>query len=309
MRDENETLKFTLLGKTEVGKTSFSKKIAFNTQVSKTYVPTIGVEFFTKIFHYNNKDICLHFCGVAGDERNRTITSTYMRGSKIIFLFYDVTGKLTLEESLGDEIDIINRFSAQGCIKILVGNKSGEKDSVELITKEVAEEFANKNGFHAACRISVKDNRNIDQPIKLALQHYYKNSFNKLDRLKIFNAATERLKAYKVSPHKFFGLVERNSTRSETVLTIEGLIKECKDKTRADEEIIKELMRLRHSTLQNHQENSFAGYYGLTSSRLAAIIQQTINDFANHGLCDFEDLRTYQKNYLEKSDSTSFNRN
>uniref|UniRef100_A0ACD5U6M0 Uncharacterized protein n=1 Tax=Avena sativa TaxID=4498 RepID=A0ACD5U6M0_AVESA len=67
-------------------------------------------------------------CFAAGQERFRTITSSYYRGAQGIILVYDVSKRESFT-NLGDvwtkEIDL--NSSNKDCIKMLVGNKVDKK--------------------------------------------------------------------------------------------------------------------------------------------------------------------------------------
>ncbi|KAL4325917.1 hypothetical protein GQ457_11G007930 [Hibiscus cannabinus] len=61
---------------------------------------------------------------VAGQERFRTLTSSYYRGAQGIILVYDVTWRETftnLSDVWAKEVELYS--TNQDCIKILVGNK------------------------------------------------------------------------------------------------------------------------------------------------------------------------------------------
>lgn len=84
----------------------------------------------------------LHF--IAGQERFRTITSSYYRGAHGIIVVYDVTDKVSfnnVKQWLGE----IDRYACQSVNKLLVGNKA------DLVEKKVvdfneAKEFADSLG-------------------------------------------------------------------------------------------------------------------------------------------------------------------
>ena len=101
MAEENKIeYKIILLGNSAVGKTSLFKKIITN-EFSEKNISTIGmdkrtIQIDTEIEDKGNKstksfDISL--IDTAGQERFKSITKTYYKGSDGILLIYDVTNK------------------------------------------------------------------------------------------------------------------------------------------------------------------------------------------------------------------------
>ncbi|XP_023007247.1 ras-related protein RABC1-like isoform X2 [Cucurbita maxima] len=82
----------------------------------------------------------------AGQERFRTLTSSYYRGAQGIIMVYDVTRRETftnLTEVWAREIDLYS--TNPDCIKMLVGNKV-DKESYRTVTKKEGIELAREHG-------------------------------------------------------------------------------------------------------------------------------------------------------------------
>uniref|UniRef100_A0A0D3HEC1 Uncharacterized protein n=1 Tax=Oryza barthii TaxID=65489 RepID=A0A0D3HEC1_9ORYZ len=82
----------------------------------------------------------------AGQERFRTITSSYYRGAQGIILVYDVTKResfTNLAEVWSKEIE--SHSSNKDCIKMLVGNKIDKEDE-RTVTREEGLAFAEESG-------------------------------------------------------------------------------------------------------------------------------------------------------------------
>ena len=83
---------------------------------------------------------------LAGQERFRTLTSSYYRGAQGIILVYDVTRKETFD-SLSMWLQEVEQFSMGGgkeVVKLLVGNKV---DQQRVVAREQADEWARSRGM------------------------------------------------------------------------------------------------------------------------------------------------------------------
>jgi Ras-related protein Rab-18 len=93
----------------------------------------------------------LLICGLplpstAGQERFRTLTSSYYRGAQGIILVYDVARKETFD-SLSMWLQEVEQFSMGGgkeVVKLLVGNKV---DQPRVIQRDVADDWARSRGM------------------------------------------------------------------------------------------------------------------------------------------------------------------
>ncbi|MCO5547719.1 hypothetical protein L7F22_001170 [Adiantum nelumboides] len=83
---------------------------------------------------------------LAGQERFRTLTSSYYRGAQGIILVYDVTRRDTFTNLSDIWLKEVDMYSTnQDCIKMLVGNKV-DKDSERVVTKQEGIAFARQYG-------------------------------------------------------------------------------------------------------------------------------------------------------------------
>ena len=83
---------------------------------------TVGVEFGSKKLILENTSIKLQIWDKAGQERYRSITSAYYKGSKGCFIVYDITNLQSFED-IGKWYEEIKRSGDKGVSIILVGNK------------------------------------------------------------------------------------------------------------------------------------------------------------------------------------------
>jgi len=137
--------KLLLIGDSGVGKTSLLLRFA-DDKFLDSFITTIGVDFKIRKLDVDGKPVKLQIWDTAGQEKFRTITSSYYRGAHGIIVVYDVTSRESFSHVKGWLSDI-DRY-AQGNIKVqkmLVGNKS-DLTNREVPFKE-AKAFADSIGI------------------------------------------------------------------------------------------------------------------------------------------------------------------
>lgn len=86
----------------------------------------------------------------SGQERFRTLTSSYYRGTQGVILVYDVTQRETfdhLKDTWLPELESYTIASVAGSVvKMVVGNKVDKEASTRQVTKEEGAQFAKENG-------------------------------------------------------------------------------------------------------------------------------------------------------------------
>jgi len=112
-------------------------------------------------------------------ERFRTITSTYYRGTHGVIVVYDVTSgesfanvKRWLHE-IDQNCDVVNR--------ILVGNKNDDPDRKVVLTED-ARRFADQMGIELF-ETSAKDNINVEEMFRAVTKLVLKSKKDQKERL------------------------------------------------------------------------------------------------------------------------------
>jgi Ras-related protein Rab-1A len=82
--------KIVLVGNSCVGKSSIVIRYADN-DFSDVFLATIGVDFRFKSFMLNGESVKLQIWDTAGQEKFRTITSSYYRGAHALMIVFDIT--------------------------------------------------------------------------------------------------------------------------------------------------------------------------------------------------------------------------
>ena len=120
---------------------------------------SIGVDFKLKNIEIDGKKIKLQIWDTAGEERFRTITTSYYKGAHAILIVFDITEKDSFDHVKNWVADI-DKFAKQGVLRILVGNKC-DLEKQRNVSKEEANELAEKLGIKYI-ETSAKDTINIE---------------------------------------------------------------------------------------------------------------------------------------------------
>ena len=92
-RQESERLlKILIIGNSGVGKSCMLMRYVENNFTTAFY-NTIGVDFKMKNVEIDGRKVRMQVWDTAGQDRFRTITSTYYKGAHGIMLVYDVTDR------------------------------------------------------------------------------------------------------------------------------------------------------------------------------------------------------------------------
>ena len=114
-------IKVLLFGNSGVGKTSIFRRY-YEDKFDGNYNSSIGIDFQTKTIKHNNKPYSIQLFDTAGQERFRSITSSYFRMAEYFLLVFDLTNKNTLN-SIPDWIESLKEHIDKPKYMIL-GNKS-----------------------------------------------------------------------------------------------------------------------------------------------------------------------------------------
>lgn len=108
------------------------------------YVPTIGVDFATKILDISGEMIKLQGWDTAGQKRFQVITSAYIKGCQAIILVYDCSNVQTFM-NLSDHLQQVAKYATnpEKTFKIVVANKI---DKERKVSSEEGKQFALENG-------------------------------------------------------------------------------------------------------------------------------------------------------------------
>ena len=82
-----------------MGKSSIVIRYADN-DFSDVFLATIGVDFRFKSFMLNGESVKLQIWDTAGQEKFRTITSSYYRGAHALMIVFDITDMQSYQDAI-----------------------------------------------------------------------------------------------------------------------------------------------------------------------------------------------------------------
>eukprot|EP01104_Vermistella_antarctica_P005517 TRINITY_DN1602_c5_g1_i1.p1 TRINITY_DN1602_c5_g1~~TRINITY_DN1602_c5_g1_i1.p1 ORF type:complete len:202 (-),score=59.50 TRINITY_DN1602_c5_g1_i1:24-629(-) len=142
--DYDLLFKLLLIGDSGVGKSSMLLRFT-DGKFDNEQTCTIGVDFKIKLMDFDGKRINLTLWDTAGQEKFRSLTSSYYRGTQGIILVYDVTKRSTFEH-LNDWLQEIDMYCTNDdVVCLLVGNKIDLEE--REVSKQEAIEYARSKGM------------------------------------------------------------------------------------------------------------------------------------------------------------------
>jgi len=175
------TLKIIILGSSEVGKTCILNRY-FNNEFKENSLSTIGIDFQTKFFKFEDKKIKVNYTDTAGQEKFRAISVNYIKGTNGVILVFDITKRESFDllETWMKELKQYNKVDIS---KVLIGNKSDLQEKRE-VTKEEAEDFAQSikcQYFESSAKTGENINEALDEIARLTY-FYVKDNEEEVSR-------------------------------------------------------------------------------------------------------------------------------
>lgn len=158
MGDYDYLFKMLIIGDSGVGKSSILLRFTDDT-FTESYLSTIGVDFKIRTIEIDGHLIKLQMWDTGGQERFRTITSSYYRGAHGVILVYDVTEELSFR-NIKQWLCEIDRYACEDVSKLIIGNKSDMSNKV--VDFDYAKSFADDLGIEIM-ETSAKNSNNINK--------------------------------------------------------------------------------------------------------------------------------------------------
>ena len=172
MSNNEIILKIIILGSTEVGKTSILNRY-FNNEFTPNLLSTIGIDFKSKFFKFDEEKVKCNFIDTAGQEKFRAISVNYLKGTNGVILVYDITNKETFD-LIRSWIKDINENNKSNVGKVLLGNKLDLEEKRDVFAEE-AEDLAKElkcKHFQVSAKTGENINEALDEVARLSFQYY-----------------------------------------------------------------------------------------------------------------------------------------
>lgn len=143
------TLKIIIVGDPSVGKTSLQTRIIEN-KFRPQYSTTLGVDFSFKQIQVQGSNVKLQIWDTAGQEKYRSLITTYYRHTDGIILVFDLSDDNSFENILQSWIPHITTYMTEDVPKLLIfGNK---KDLHEARSGDLTEGYVKQRlESHGRC--------------------------------------------------------------------------------------------------------------------------------------------------------------
>ena len=155
-------IKIIIIGDSSTGKTSFVNRWISGKFVEINTV-TINHNFNYKIIQLNKTIYRVQIWDIGGQDRSRCLAKFFVKGCHAVFIFSDITEKVTLDNSILWK-NLLNDLPKEfNYSVILFQNKIDlvEKNKLNETQFEI-KKFAEDNNFDSFFRISSKTNEGID---------------------------------------------------------------------------------------------------------------------------------------------------
>ena len=158
--------KLILIGNSGVGKSCILQRYIRHS-FEESYKCTIGVDFLMKSVIINGITVKLQLWDTAGQEKYKSMVSSYYRGANVALIVFDLTSRPSFD-ALPLWIENFYKNGPEQKNIILIGNKKDLVDDRQ-VTQEEAEMFAETNNM-IYFETSAKDGDNIDYVFNYAAE-------------------------------------------------------------------------------------------------------------------------------------------
>ncbi|KAH8887465.1 ras-domain-containing protein [Thozetella sp. PMI_491] len=156
------TLKILLIGPSGAGKSALLTRYCDDEFEPESATATIGVDFKTKKLAVRGKPYSLTLFDTAGQERFRTLSTSFYRGAHGVMLVYDISSRasyLTMERWFEEaEMNTVESVALY-----LVGSKLDRAEHGRAVSEEEGERLAVAHGARF-CEVSAKTRENVRKP-------------------------------------------------------------------------------------------------------------------------------------------------
>ena len=170
--EDMEEIKMILLGEAGCGKTSIISRYTLD-KFDSNYFTTYSSTFLTKIFEYKGKKYNINIWDTVGQEKFRSLTKIFIKGTKICLFVYDITNKHSFEE-LTYWLDQAKQIADKDVVLGMAGNKNDLIMKQQVNDKD-AMNFAEQNNIIFGQTSAAKNKSSVDTLIDKLIIKYIEN--------------------------------------------------------------------------------------------------------------------------------------
>ena len=171
--DDMEEIKMILLGEAGCGKTSIISRYTLD-KFDSNYFTAYSSTFLTKIFEYKGKKYNINIWDTVGQEKFRSLTKIFIKGTKICLFVYDITNKHSFEE-LNFWLEQAKQIADKDVVFGMAGNKNDLIGKQQVSDKD-AIKFAEDNNIIFGQTSAAKNKSSVDSLLDKLIIKYLENS-------------------------------------------------------------------------------------------------------------------------------------
>ncbi|KAI0885220.1 ras-domain-containing protein [Annulohypoxylon maeteangense] len=161
--DQLPVLKVLIIGPSGAGKSALLLRYCDDQYDPESTTATIGIDFKMKKLAVHGKAYRLNIFDTAGQERFRTLSTSYYRGAHAVIIVYDISSRKSFL-SMERWIDEARMNASPDAVLYLVGSKLDKiATGGRAVTEEEGKAFAESQGA-GFCEVSSKTRENIRRP-------------------------------------------------------------------------------------------------------------------------------------------------
>lgn len=156
-------LKVLIIGPSGAGKSALLMRYCEDTFDPESSTATIGIDFKTKRLSVRGKAYRLNVFDTAGQERFRTLSTSYYRGAHGVIIVYDISSRSSFA-AMDKWIEEARNNANPDAVLYIVGCKL-DKDASggRVVSREQGQAYADAQGA-GFCEVSSKTRENVRRP-------------------------------------------------------------------------------------------------------------------------------------------------
>lgn len=164
------TLKVLLIGPSGAGKSALLTRYCDDEFDPESSTATIGIDFKIKKLAVRGKPYRLTLFDTAGQERFRTLSTSFYRGAHGVILVYDISSRASFL-SMEKWFDEATSNTVEGVALYLVGAKLDKAETGgRAVSTDEGKTLADAHGAHF-CEASAKTRQNVRRPFVELVDH------------------------------------------------------------------------------------------------------------------------------------------